>query len=394
MNIFSEAHRRNPYAAYARLQRESPVLRDSATGLWMLFDHDSVKRALHEHETFSSRLSPPGNQTSQWLVFTDPPRHTQLRALVMKAFTPRVVANLEPRIRALAHELLDARIESGGLELVEDFSLPLPLRVIAELFGVPAEDRPRFQDWSDVIMAQGATLQGGEAQARVQAAFSRVTAEMNAYLQDLAEQRRSVPRDDLLTRLVEAEVDGERLSADALLGFFQLLLSAGHETTTNLINNAVLCLLEHPDALARLREAPALTASAIEEVLRYRAPVQFMFRVTRRDVTMHGQVIPAGSMVLPMMGAANRDPRRFQDADRFDITRNPNPHVAFGHGIHFCIGAPLSRLEGRVALGVLLERLKDFRLASDAPWEPRQAIHVLGPTRLPLLFTPSGRAIA
>jgi cytochrome P450 len=209
---------------------------------------------------------------------------------------------------------------------------------------------------------------------------------MRGYVADLAEQRRAAPKDDLLTRLVQAEVEGERLTQDELLGFFQLLLSAGHETTTNLINNAILCLIENPGQLARLRAEPRLLASAIEEILRYRSPVQAMFRMSKRDIPLHGQVIPAGKMVMAMIGSANRDPLKFRDAEHFDITRDPNPHIAFGHGIHFCIGAPLSRLEARIALSSFLERVKGFELASDAPWEPRRAIHVHGPTHLPIRF--------
>jgi cytochrome P450 len=274
------------------------------------------------------------------------------------------------------------------MDLAADFSVPLPLMVIAEMLGVPTEDQPRFKRWSDVMMALGYAVAGTEEAARVQREFSEVTGEMRLYVRDLASQRRAAPRDDLLTRLVEAEVEGERLTEDELLGFVQLLLSAGHETTTNLIDNAFLCFLEHPEQLARLRAEPGLLPSAIEEVLRYRSPVQAMFRVTRTEVSLHGQVIPPGKMVLAMIGSANRDPRRFQDPDRFDISREPNPHIAFGHGIHFCIGAPLSRLEARVGLSVLLERMRDFSLASDVPWEPRRAIHVHGPTRLPIRFTP------
>jgi cytochrome P450 len=183
-------------------------------------------------------------------------------------------------------------------------------------------------------------------------------------------------------------LDGERLTQVEILGFFQLLLLAGSETTTNLINNAILCFIEHPGQLARLRAAPELLPSAIEEVLRYRSPLQWMFRVTTREVEMHGQAIPAGKVVLVMMGSANRDPKQFPNPNDFDITRNPNPHVAFGHGIHFCLGAALARLEAKVALTEFLERVGDFKLASDTPWEPRKGLHVHGPTRLPLLFQP------
>jgi cytochrome P450 len=211
---------------------------------------------------------------------------------------------------------------------------------------------------------------------------------MAAYLPPFLAARRVAPRDDLLTRLVEAEVDDERLGDDEILAFFQLLLLAGHETTTNLIGNAVVSLLDHPDELARLRRDPELVPSAVEEVLRFRTPVQAAFRVTTREVEMHGQTIPAGAMVLAWIGSANRDPAHFDDPARFDVGRDPNPHVAFGHGIHFCVGAPLARLEGRIALAALLDRLTDLRHAGDGRWEPRQAFHVHGPSRLPIRFRP------
>ncbi len=188
-------------------------------------------------------------------------------------------------------------------------------------------------------------------------------------------------------------MDGERLTEKDILGFFQLLLVAGTETTTNLINNALLCLVENPDQLARLRAEPALLPFAVEEVLRYRTPVQWVLRATRRDVQAQGQTIPAGQLVLPIIGSANRDSRQFRDASKFDIARDPNQHIAFGHGIHFCLGAALSRLEARIALSDLLARSKRFTLASDEPWEPRQALHVLGPARLPIRFE-KGKRIA
>jgi cytochrome P450 len=209
---------------------------------------------------------------------------------------------------------------------------------------------------------------------------------MAAYLAEMIAQRRAQPEDDLLTRLVAAEIDGERLTAEEILGFFQLLMVAGQETTTNLINNAVLCLIENPAELKRLQARRDLIPSMIEEVLRYRSPLQWMMRAPKRDVEVFGTLIPAGSLVLPMIGSANRDPKQFRDADRFDITRDPNPHVGFGHGIHFCLGAALSRLESRIALTDILDRLKSFELASDQPWEPRKALHVHGPTQLLIRF--------
>ena len=389
LNFFSDEVRRNPYPVYDQLRSASPVLHDPGSGIWMIFDYEGVKRALNEHDVFSSRYGP------EWLVFLDPPRHTKLRALITRAFTPRVVANLEPRIRELSRELLDQTIERGDMDLAADFAVPLPMRVIAEMLGIPAADRPRFTRWNDVILNMSYTiLDRGEVARAASEEFRAVTAEMNAYLTGLLVERRAQPLDDLLSRLVEAEVDGERLTQGEILGFFQLLLLAGQETTTNLINNALLCLVENPDQLAHLRAAPDLLPSAIEEVLRYRSPLQWIGRATRRDVRVHGQVIPAGKLVLAMIGSANRDPQQFDGAGRFDITRDPNPHLAFGHGLHFCLGAPLARLEARIALADFLERLQGFRLASDEPWEPRQGLHVHGPSCLPIRFEPGRRAKA
>ena len=382
MNIFSDEIRRNPYPLYSQLRASSPLLRvPPPFNAWMIFDYESVKWALNDHETFSSRVPAP-----KWFIFFDPPVHTKLRALISQAFTPRMVANLEPRIRKLSRQLLDQTIERGEMDLAEDFSVPLAMQVIAGMIGIPLADWTRYRRWSDVILRLSYTRSGGEEAESAMRDFIAVTAEMDAYLADMIEQRRIAPQDDLLTRLIEAEVDGQRLSQQEILGFFQLLIVGGQETTTNLIDNAVLCLLENPDQLARLRAAPDLLTKAIEEVLRYRSPLQWMMRTPRRDVELLGQVVPAGALVLAMMGSANRDPRQFPEADRFDIGRDPNPHVAFGHGIHFCLGAALSRMESKIALSDLLARFKNFELASDLPWEPRAALNVHGPTRLPIRF--------
>ncbi|HEU0054285.1 MAG TPA: cytochrome P450 [Longimicrobium sp.] len=386
LELFSEAARRDPYPLYARLRAAGPVLHDEAGDRWMLLDYDGVRRALNDPASFSSVVSPPPSAPSRWLIFSDPPRHTQLRALVTRAFTPRAVAGLEGRVRELARGLIDARAESGEMELLADFSVPLPLMVIAELLGAPVDEWPRFRRWSDSIVGLVLTLSGGTEAERAVAAFQATHAEMAEHLAALVDARRSAPRDDLLTRLVRAEVEGERLTGDEILGFFQLLLLAGHETTTNLIGNAVLALIENPDQRALLRSIPDLVPSAVEEVLRYRSPVQAAFRVTRREVEVAGRTIPPGKLVLAMIGAANRDPAHFAEPDRFDVARHPNAHVAFGHGIHFCIGAPLARLEGRVALAELLERLPRLALADGAPWTPRAAFHVHGPERLALRF--------
>ncbi len=368
-DFFSDEMRRDPFPVYDRMRRHSPLLHiPPPFDAWLIFDYEGVKRALSDHETFSSRVPAPEN----WFIFFDPPSHTKLRALISRAFTPRVVANLEPRIRELSRDLLDQTIERGEMDLAADYAVPLPMMVIAEMIGMPLVDWPRFKRWSDAILRLSYARSDREAAARAYGEFVVVTAEMSTYLADMIEQRRAVPQDDLLTRLIEAEVDGQRLTHEEMLGFFQLLVVAGQEATANLINNAVLCLADNPDQLARLRAEPGLLPSAIEEVLRFRSPLQWLMRTPTRDVRVHGQMIPAGRLVLAMIGSANRDPSQFPDADRFDIARDPNPHVAFGHGIHFCLGAPLSRLEARIALADILgstgaPRARERRAVGTAP---------------------------
>ncbi|HEX6037738.1 cytochrome P450 [Longimicrobium sp.] len=392
--LFSDDLRRDPFAAYDRLRAESPLLHDPGSGAWMVFDYDGVRRALHDHAAFSSSGAAAGQPHPDWFIFHDPPRHTALRALVSRAFTPRGVAGMEPRIRWLSRALLDRAIERGEMDLAADFAGPLPMLVIAEMLGIPVQDRATFGRWSDAVLGLSHALPGSDEAEAASRAYRAAHAEMRDYVARLTDDRRTVPADDLLTRLVQAEVEGQRLTDDEILGFVQLLLVAGNETTTNLINNAVLCLLDHPDQLARLRAGPELLPSAIEEVMRFRSPVQWMFRFARHDVEMHGQTIPAGRMVLPVIGAANRDPAHFAHPHRFDVARDPNPHLAFGHGIHYCIGAPLARLEARIALADVLERLRDLERADDAPWQPRSALHVHGPSRLPVRFAPGQRLAA
>lgn len=382
--FFSEDIRRNPYPIYDQMRSASPVVHVAQLNFWMIFDYESVKWALTDHETFSSRVPAP-----HWFIFFDPPQHTKLRALISRAFTPKVVTNLEPRIRELSRELIDKMIQRGQMDLAADYSVPLPMMVIAEMIGIPVADWPQFRRWSDGMLKLTFGLAGGEAGAEGYEEFKAVTVEMNTYLTEMIAQRRAEPKDDLLTRLIEAEVDGQRLSQEEILGFFQLLVIGGQETTANLINNAVLSLLENPEQLTKLRAAPNLLPFAIEEALRYRSPLQSVMRAPRQDVKVHGQTIPAGKLILPMIGSANRDPKQFRDANRFDITRDPNLHVAFGHGIHSCLGAALSRMEARIALADILDRLKGLRLASNEPWRPRKALHVHGPANLPICFEPT-----
>jgi cytochrome P450 len=380
MTLFPDEVRRDPFPLYERMRASSP-LHVPAAGLWMVFGYDQVKRVLTDHDAFSSSISRTRGHGFEWLLFMDPPRHTELRALILKAFTPRSIAALEPRIRELSRGLLD-RV-NGELDLVADFAAPLPAMVIAEMIGIPPADWPRLERWSAAIMGLADTITGTpEEAAAASDRFAAVDADMRDYLDGLVRARRAAAADDLLSRLVD-------LSFDETVRFVQLLLAAGTETTTNLIDNAIVCLLDHPDQLAALRARPDLLPRAIEEVLRFRSPAQAMLRTPHRDVELSGTVLPAGELVLALIGSANRDPAHFPDAGRFDITRDPNPHLAFGHGIHFCLGAALSRLEARVALGDLLARFARIEHAGDGRWPPRRPFNVHGPACLPLRVEPA-----
>lgn len=391
MNLLTEDMLRDPYPLYAQLRRDAPVLHHPDADLYAIFDYDGVRRALGDPDSFGSAVA--GGLPARWLIFQDAPRHTKLRALVSRAFTSRAVGELEPRVRRISARLLDEVAPRTEMDLVAEYAVPLPLIVIASMLGAPTDDVPLFRRWSDDILGLVHTIGGGEAGARAEQAFAVTSDEMARYVGELVRARRARPEDDLLTRLVKAEVDGARLSNDEILGFFQLLLLAGHETTTNLIANAVLCLLEHPEARAAA-SSPDRVPALVEEVLRYRSPVQAVFRITKRDVDLRGARMPEGKLVLAVIGSANRDEVYFADAARFDVARDPNPHIAFGHGTHFCLGAMLARLEARVAIPDLVTRLGGLALASDAPWTPRAAFHVHGPSRLPVRFERSARRTA
>jgi len=353
----------------------SPVRRDPTSGVWMVFGYDSVQRTLSDFRAFSSERGRPRGENAQTalsssIISTDPPRHRQLRSLVEQAFTPRQVRALEPRIAELVDELLSKVERSGGMDFVQDFAYPLPVIVIAEILGIPAGDRDAFKRWSDAVVT------GDQSGSR----------EMGAYFARLIEQRRAEPADDLISGLLAAQVDGEHLDTQELLGFCILLLVAGNETTTNLLANTLLCWQDAPDAYERVRADRALLPGTTEEVLRYRSPVQSMYRVTAQDVDLDGQVIPEGSPVLAWIGSANRDPAQFPEPGTFDPARSPNRHLAFGNGVHFCLGAPLARLEASVALGAVLDRLPNLRIVPGAVLEPIPSQIVYGVKRLPVLF--------
>jgi cytochrome P450 len=381
----------NPFPDYETLRQNQPVFHDEETGLWHVFRYDDVQRVLSDHAAFSSRMagdspSGTGQLFAASLINTDPPRHRQLRTLVTQAFTPRAVEALAPRISDITEALLAPVVSTGSMDLIAELAYPLPVIVIAELLGIPAIDRDRFKRWSDVVVSQTRPTAEEDAQA-APPDHASAHAEMAQYFMGMIEERRQRPGDDLISRLLAATIDGKQLSDVELLGFCALLLVAGNETTTNLIGNAVLCFLEQDGTAARLSAEPALLPHAIEEVLRYRSPVQSMYRIAAADTTLGSCSIPAGSPLLAWIGSANRDPLQFPRAEEFDVERSPNRHLAFGQGIHFCLGAPLARLEAGIALGALLSRLHGLALDPGARLERMESTIIYGLKQLPVTWS-------
>jgi cytochrome P450 len=364
---------------------------DENSKCWHVLGHPETTTVLSDPAVFSSDLTALQPDQDDFALFQrgnfvrmDPPQHRKLRTLVSQAFTPRVVAGLEPRIAELTTELLDRAGER--FDLIDALAYPLPVIVIAELLGIPTSDQRLFRSWADVLLSQEVdpdqSLQ--EASGEAVAAVAPTMREMNAYFLDHIRSRRADPGTDLTSKLVQAEVDGERLVDEEIVGFVGLLLLAGHVTTTATLGNSVVCFQDNPDAAAEVRADPALLPAAIEEVLRTRTPFPRVGRLTRADAEVGGVRIPAGQIVMPWLAAANRDERVFAEPDRFDVHRTPNPHLTFGHGIHFCLGAPLARLEARVALRLMLQRYRDIEVAAGEQVEQRNPWTMVAVSRLPL----------
>src|SRR5438067_3076590 len=356
--------RDNPYPLYRHLHATAPVQWNDVLEAWTLARYADVMFSLTDPRFSADRSIQPVD--SSWvaksMLVSDPPDHTRLRALVQKAFTPRMIDQLRPRIIAIIGELLDRIAERDGqFDLIADLAYPLPVVVIAELLGVPPEDRSVFHEWSALLAASLDPLVSPELMQRVLPAREA----LHTYLRGIIAERRREPKSDLISALVSVEERGDTLSEPELVVMCTLLLIAGHETTVNLIGNGTLALLEHPGQLERLRADPSLIGSAIEELLRFDSPVQLTGRIAAEQIQIDGQTISAGAWVLPLLGAANRDPAQFAEPDVLDLGRNPNSHVAFGRGIHFCLGAPLARLEAEVAIGMLVRKFKNLRLAAE-----------------------------
>ncbi len=362
----------NPYPVYRSLRDRDPVHYSILTEQFVVSRFADVDRILRDHRNFSNDLQRARSSRGSLgtrkklkpsMLSQDPPDHTRLRRLVNRAFTPRSVAKMEDYIRATAHGLLDEVEGAGEFDLMKAFAVPLPTIVIARMIGVPERDLDRFKVWSDQLARALEPLLTPEEEELVY----QSDLQLAEYFRAIIEQRRREPRDDLVSRLVEAEEQGDKLTPGETIVMLRLLLAAGNETTTNLIGNGFRALLRHPDQLALLRERPELAAPAVEELLRWDSPVQLDMRIATRDLEIGSAAVESGTMVTLAIGSANHDPDRFQRPDELDITRSDQGNISFGRGIHHCLGAPLARLEGRVALEVLLERFDRIGFGARTP---------------------------
>jgi cytochrome P450 len=407
LNLQREEIRANPYPFYEQLRNQDPVHWDEELGFWVLTRYADID-SLYTDSRFSraqglmrnfQRLSEAEQQLIQpvyqsfsgTVFYADPPYHTHLRGLMNHAFTPRRVERLRPYIQRIVNELLDAAQSKGDVDIIRDLAYPLPVMVIAELLGLPAADRDRFKKWSDDLFAILGTVREKPVHLLERAVQS--LGEMTDYVRNLGRKRRDAPRDDLLTALLSVTEENDpscphphgaavydpvgelvhqpdaypasTLTEDELVSNINILLSTGHETTTHLIGNGLLALLQYPDQWNKLRAHPNILESAIEEMLRYDSPVQITYRSALEEANIHGKVIRKGDLVNSILGSANRDPQRFSNPDRFDITRNEGRHLGFGVGIHFCIGAPLVRLESQIVFETILRRFPRIRLTAE-----------------------------
>lgn len=389
----------DPYPSFHALMEQDPVHWSDRLGGWILTRYDHIRQSLRDPRLSSDRMRPffshmPAEAQSElkdlgahmalWAVFNDPPVHTRLRGLMNKAFTTRALQAMQPRIASIVNGLVDRLLEKDGADFIHDFAYPLPANVIAGMLGVPGQDVDLLKRWSDDL---GSFVLTSRMLPDKYRRANDAIREMNDYFGALIEERRRRPGDDVTSGLVAAEQRGDFLSKDELIAACVLLLFAGHETTTHLIGNGLLALLKHPEQMAVLRRErgdTALVESAVEEMLRWDGPSLAQVRVAAADIEMEGKTIRKNDRIFQMLAAANRDPRVFPDPDRFDIRRTNNHHITFGYGIHFCIGAPLARMEGQTAFPILLERLRDIELSAPPDWS--DSIVVRGLNRLEISY--------
>lgn len=378
-NPFAPGMLANPYAMYRALRENDPIHRSEMMESWVLTRYDDIDKVLMDNRfssdrakantRFSQMMREQQEQygpmsTAQTMLTSDPPDHTRLRKLVSKAFTPRAVLDLRPRIQEIVDYLLAEAGERGEFDIIHDLAYPLPVIVIAEMLGVPPEDRARFKHWSDIVVA---TLGGPFTPPEVMEAGRVAIEELAEYLGTVIAERRAEPRNDLISGLIASEEGGQVLSEEEIFSTCILLLIAGNETTTNLIGTSMLALFRNPDQIDRLRKDLSLMPSAVEELLRYAGPVHGTGRVPKEDIEIAGHVFHEGEMVFTLIAAGNRDPSHYPDPDKLDVGRNPTDHLALGDGIHFCLGAPLARAEAQIAIGSLIDRFPKLRLLDEDP---------------------------
>ena len=368
------------YDVYRTLRNEHPIYYNPARRAWALSRYSDVRDAAADHATFRSGGVTTSKGLLPMLQQMDPPRHTELRALLSRVFTPRRVVTMEPRVREITRELIDSCASGDHCDLLHDFAAQLPSRVVGELIGIPADRIPTFLACTEAMIGldpHHPSPEGAKPFARIYQEFTTLLA-----------ARRAARRDDLMSALIDAEVDGIGLSEEEVLGYCLLLVLGGNDTTLNLLANGAVLLARHPEQRAALVTDPSLIPTAVEEMLRYDSPTQSLPRTLSRDIELHQTTVPAGSEVWLVWGAANHDEHVFDEPERFDITRAENPHLAFGYGSHFCMGASLARLEARVAFEELLARFPDYELVSDPPWQPSSWARAY--EAVPVRLSPSG----
>jgi cytochrome P450 len=410
MNIFPARNQRlYPFDFYSRMRVLNPIAYDERNNIWGVFRYGDVQTILGDYTTFSSapqtsdspisssndRDAAPFQRPS--LLQSDPPYHRTLRGVIASAFTPIIIAKLESHIENIANEMLNEVILKGKMDLIDDLAYPLPVTIIAELLGVPIDDRNLFRGWADMIVSStGSDITDKQDTKNI----AKMINEMDSYFSGIVEERHRSPREDLITNLIKAQAEGRHLFREEILTFCRLLLLAGHVTTVNLIGNTILSLLQNQTEFRLLQNDHNLIPSTIEETLRYRSPVQAVIRIVSKDTNLGGQKIQSGQRIIAWLGSANHDESVFANPERFDITRSNSTnsqqhhaHIGFGHGIHFCLGAPLARLEGHVVLRVILQRLQDLNLDVDGNSNenliPLQSVFFHGVAHLPLTFRPS-----
>ncbi len=393
VNLLAPEVLANPYPVFAQLRRDAPVCQVEPGGMWAVTRYADVMSVLKNPQLFSSEglarsMEPPWlgyNPLARSMLVMDPPRHGRSRALISRAFTPTTIARLEPFLRATAERLVDELVARREVDFLQALALPLPAAAIGHLMGLDASLYARFKHWTDHLAAISAI---SATDLEQQQQVHHTVKEMEGYLKEVIEHRRRHPGDDLVSALLEARLEGEALSEAELVGFLFLLLAAGLETTVNLLGNAALLLADRPELLERLRAEPGLLPSFIEEVLRYESPAQSSFRLTTAEVELGGVKLPPYSVLILLFGAACRDEQYVPDAESFVLGRKDPANLPFGHGIHFCLGAPLARLEARVALEALLARIQGLTRKPEAPrWLP--SIQVRGLIRLPVQVVPA-----